>query len=251
MTASTCPSDLALEAHLLAPETSPLAKHLEACPPCAARVARMTAEGEEFRRFVFPATVEAVEDAAERRRPRAWLRWPVLVAPIGAVAAVAIALVLGIRPPGPEDGYVGYKGGGMGLAVFVNGGEGAQAVADGATVPASAALRFKVQPAGEGCWLWILSVDASGEISRLYPPKGVSPDQLGAGPVPGGAVLDGQPGPERIFAACAPDAKTSWAEVKAAAAEAAGGADRVRAAQGLGGALAKARQATVLLEKRP
>lgn len=247
---ATCPSDLALEAHLLEPANSPLASHLEACPPCAARVARMMQEGEDFRRFVFPATVDAVQDAAERR-PRAWLRWPVLLAPVAAVAAVGLALVLGIRPgSGPDEGYLGVKGSGMALAVYVNGGEGAEAVADGAPVPASAALRFKVQPDGE-CYLWILSVDAKGEVSRLYPPEGAQPELRTAGAIPGGAVLDGQPGPERIFAACAPAATTSWAEMKAAAASAAGGADRVRAARGLGGPLANARQATVLLEKRP
>jgi hypothetical protein len=244
---ATCPSDLALETYLLEPKTSPLAPHLETCAPCSARIARMQAEGDEFRQFVFPATVEAVEAAAEKRS-RSWLRWPMLLAPLAAAAAVAVTLV--VRMPGPDDGYLGVKGGGLGLAVYVNGGEGVAAVADGAPVPASAALRFKVQPEGD-CYLWILSVDAKGAVSRLYPPAGAVADLRGSGPVPGGAVLDGQPGPERIFAACAPNASTSWAEVQAAAASAAGGADKVRAARGLGGALAKAKQATVLLEKRP
>lgn len=248
---ATCPSDLALEAYLLEPDHSPLAAHLQGCGSCSARLARMQAEGEDFRRFVFPATVDAVEDAAARKSRFAF-RWPVLLAPLGAAAAIALALVVGVRSgDGPREDYLGVKGGGLGLAVFVNASEGAQAVEDGAAVPASAALRFKIQPSAD-CWVWVVSVDAKGDISRLYPPEGAPPELRAAGPLPGGAVLDGQPGPERIYAVCAPDARTSWGEVKAAAqASAAGGPERVRAARALGGAFAQARQATVLLEKRP
>ena len=241
------PSDLALEAFLLEPDRSPLAPHVETCSSCAARVARMREEGEEFRRVVFPRTVDAVQDATEKRR----FRWRLVLAPAGALAA-AVAIVLAVRTPGPPDDYeYGVKGTGMALAVFVNAGEGTRAVPDGAAVPASAALRFKVQPAA-GCWLWIMSVDESGEISRLYPPKGTPPDRRAPGPVPGGAVLDGQPGPERIYAVCAPTQEMAWNEVKAAAAVVAtGGPDRVRSARGLGGSLAGAYQASLLLEKRP
>lgn len=242
-----CPSDLALELFLLQPERSPDAGHVATCPACTTRLARMRDEGEEFRREVFPRTVEAVEQAFEKRR----FRWSFVLAPAGALAAVAVAFLL-VRSGPPSDYEYGVKGTGMALAVFVNGGQGARAVPDGAAVPASAALRFKVQPADD-CWLWIMSVDASGEISRLYPPKGIPPDRRGTGPVPGGAVLDGQPGPERIYAVCAPTQEMAWAEVKAAAAAVAtgGGPERVRTARGLGGSLSGALQASLLLEKRP
>lgn len=246
-----CPSDLALEAYLLERDRSPLAKHVEQCSPCTTRVARMEAEGEDFRRFVFPATVDAVEEAAARKSRFAF-RWPMLLAPLGAVAAVALALVVGIRSAeGPREDYLGVKGGGLGLAVFVNDREGAKAIEDGAAVPATAALRFKIQPSAD-CWVWVVSVDAKGAVSQLYPPEGAAPDLRAAGALPGGAVLDGQPGPERIYAVCAPDARTSFGDVKAAAeASAAGGPERVRAARTLGRPLAEARQATVLLEKKP
>ncbi len=244
---SSHPSDLALEAFLLEPERSPLATHVDTCPSCTARVARMREEGEEFRRFVFPQTVEAVEQAMEKRP----FRWRLVLAPAAALA-VAAAIVLVVRTPGPPADYdYGVKGTGMALAVFVNGGGGTRAVPDGAAVPASAALRFKVQPAAD-CWLWIMSVDESGEISRLYPPKGIPPDRRAPGPVPGGAQLDGLPGPERIYAVCAPSQEMAWAEVKAAAAAVAtGGPERVRSARGLGGSLTGAYQASLLLEKRP
>lgn len=240
------PSDLALEGYLLEPGRSPLAAHLETCEACRGRLARMRDEGEDFRRFVFPATVEAVERAAARRRVP---RWPFVLAPTFAAAAVAAVLLL--RPSGPDSDYVGVKGRDMTFSVFVNAAEGARAVPDGAMVPASAEVRFRVRPKDE-CWLWIMSVDESGVVSRLYPPKGVPPDRRAPGPVPGGAVLDGLAGPERIYAVCAPDEKMGWGEVKSAAEKVAlGGAERVRAARGLGGSLSEAPQASLLLEKRP
>jgi hypothetical protein len=242
-----CPSDVALEAYLLDPQRSPEAAHVAACPDCAARLAQMREQGEEFRQYVFPRTLDAVERAAERRRFR--FRWPFALVPAGALAAAAMAVLL-VRT-GPPSDYEGVKGSGMALAVYLNGSEGPHAVPDGAPIPASAKLRFKVQPAKE-CWLWIMSVDERGEISRLYPPKGTSPDRRAAGPVPGGAELDGKPGPERFYAVCAPSQEMAWAEVKAAAAAVAmGGPERVRAARELGGSLSGALQASLLVEKRP
>jgi hypothetical protein len=241
-----CPSDLALESHLLAPDRSPLAPHVDACGRCRGRLARMQEEGEEFRRFVFPATVEAVEDAAARRRPRLAF----LFAPAGALAALAAALLVFVRtqgPDGPSADYVGTKGSGIGLAAYVNEADGARPLEDGAVVPASAALRFKVSPAGE-CFLWILSMDARGQVSRIYPPKGATVETRPSGPVPGGAVLDGEPGPERLFAVCAP-ASMSWDDVRATA-PAATGPQAVRHARALGGPLARAEQSTLLVEKR-
>ncbi len=45
-----CPSDLELEAHLLDPARSPAAGHVAGCARCQARLAEMTALGDEFRR---------------------------------------------------------------------------------------------------------------------------------------------------------------------------------------------------------
>jgi hypothetical protein len=247
MTPPSHPSDLALELFLLQPEESPEKGHLSACPTCTTRLAQMREEGEDFKRFVFPQTVEAVEDAMEKR-PFAWRALFKVLVPVGAAAALAVTLLL---PSGPPDDYVGVKGSGMILSVFVNGADGASALPDGAKVPAGAALRFKIKPEKNDCHLWIASVDAKGEISRIYPPAGTKPQCLGAGAVPGGAVLDGQPGPERIFALCAPSENTDWPEVKAALQGAAGGAEHVRTAKSLKGPLSKRFNATLLLEKQP
>lgn len=248
MSATACPSDLVLELFLLDPPRAGIAPHLDACPGCAKRIARMRLEGEEFHRFVFPATVGAVEEALSTPR----LDWRRIFAPAGALAAAAVAAVLFFMIPAePHPDYEGVKGPGMLLSVFANGDDPDCAVAEGEAVHADAQLWFRVSPATQ-CWLWIMSVDASGQISRLYPPPGTSPQLRSSGDVPGGVKLDGQAGPERVFAVCAPDQGMTWDEVKAAAAEAAsGGADGVRSARNLGGSLAGTYQATVLLEKRP
>lgn len=242
-----CPSDLALEAFLLQPERSPLREHLDACAPCRTRVARMEAEGEEFRRFVFPATVAAIEEAARPRRSR----WAFLLAPVGALAVAAAALlVVRTGPAAPPADYVGTKGGGGGglaLGVYVGAEDGARLVVDGDPVPAAGALRFKVTAASP-CRLWIVSVDGAGQVSRLFPPEGDRAEPRGAGEVPGGARLDGQVGPERLFAVCAGEAH-GWDDVRRAASAAGAGPDAVRRAHALGAPLADAPQSTLLVEK--
>jgi hypothetical protein len=237
-----CPSDLRLEAHLLGPARSGLAAHLEACTRCRERLAAMEREGEEFRREVYPATVDAVVEAA---RPRRRIRWALLL-PAPAALAAAAALVL-LLPRGEE---VQTKGD-LGFAVFAATPDGARPVADGGRVPADAAVRFRVQPTGP-CRLWVASVDAGGEISRIYPPgKGGSGAELAAGPadLPGGAVLDGMPGPERFYAVCVPDG-VAWPEVVRAVADAAGkGPEAVRAPGALRGLPAGTAAASLLVEK--
>ena len=239
---SRCPSDLQLEDHLLRGEASPLAGHVAGCAACGARLEEMRRLGDEFRREVYPRTVDAVAGAARRRT---W-RWLLLV-PAPALAAAAIAFLL--VPRGPPEDYVGIKGGDLALSVFAEAPRGARALADGAQVPASAALRFQVRPAAP-CRLWLVSVDAGGAVSRLYPPSGEAP-VVGAGPLPGGAVLDGRPGPERIFAVCSPGGVAFEAVERAARTAAAGGETAVRGASRLPGLPRDVLQATLLLEKRP
>jgi len=238
-----CPSDLDLEMHLLEPARSPLAGHLAACPRCAGRLAEMNRIGEEFRREVFPATVDAVVERARGRRPlRPWL---LAAVPLSAAAAAAVLLVA--RPPAD---YVGSKGSPLALSVFVQTVEGARAATDGEVVPAGAALRFQVRPRG-ACRLWVLSVDASGTVSRLFPATGEAGQVPGTGPLPGGAVLDGRAGPERIFAVCSATPLPFDRVAGAALAAAAGGDARVRGARAIQGLPADAAQDTLLLEKRP
>jgi len=246
---SRCPSELALEAHLLDPERSPLAAHLGACARCRTRLDRMEREGEDFRRFVLPRTLDAVTEAAARPRRAPWSRWLSVGLPAGGLAAAAAAMLL-VAPRPPSD-YLGAKGGALSLQVFAGGGDApARALADGEAVPAAAALRFQVR-AARPCRLWVVSVDARGEVSRLYPPQGEAAEVRGAAPLPGGAVLDGVPGPERIHAVCSDPALPYEAVAAAARAAAAGGAEGVRRGAGLRGLPEAAGTATVLVEKVP
>jgi len=241
--AGRCPSELDILRHLHAPQPE-LERHAEACPGCAARISEALRSAETFRRQVFPATLDSVVERSRPWRPRAWM-----LAPIPALAAAAV-LVLLVRPTMPPPDYVGVKGG-LALSVYVRdaGGEGARAASDGQVVPPDAAIRFEVR-AARACHLWLVSVDASGQVSRLHPATGDPPRVKGDTVLPGGAMLDGTPGPERLFAVCTPS-PLPFAEVeRIARAAAPGGETSVRSLRTLPDLPNGALQATVLLEKR-
>ena len=238
------PSELALEAYLLDRETSPVAPHLGGCEHCRARVARMEREGEDFRRFVLPATLDAVleKNAPQRRKP--WL-WLLGIAPVAAVAALIVVVT---RPEQPPDDYVGEKGG-MSLVAYLGAPGGAKMVLDGQAVSPSSALRFSVAPHGR-CNLWIVSVDESAQISRIYPAQGDGGAPVSKqGALPGGAVLDGRAGLERFYAVCSP-APLGYDALTKSVRASVRGADDLRKGPALSGLPKGTRQASLLLEKR-
>lgn len=240
------PSELALEAYLLDRDSSPAATHVAGCEHCRARVARMEREGESFRRFVLPATLDAVLEKNAPRRRKAW-KWILAIAP----AAAAVALVVALRPaPEPPDSYVGTKGG-MSLVAYVNGPGGANLVRDGQAVRPTAALRFTINPGGR-CNLWVVSVDESAQISRIYPTTGNEGAPLSEKRVtlPGGAVLDGRTGLERFYGVCSP-APFTYDEVVNCVRLSVHGADDVRNGPPLVGLPKGSKQVSLLVEKRP
>jgi len=246
------PSELALERFLLDPAPRVRA-HLHSCPRCAARLEEMARQGEEFLQYVFPATVEKVEEAAERGARR--FSWFQIFAPASAVVAAA-ALLLLVRPATDDSCRVTsdltcIKGeGGLGISVFLNGAEGARAAREGEAVAANAAIRFRVQPAAP-CHLWIVSVDAAGQVSRLFPTEGDGGALLATRfEVPGGAVLDGKPGPERVIAICTPAPMYYAAAERIVQTSMARGERAVRGNRVIGGLPEGTGQASVLLEKR-
>ena len=180
------PSELKLERHLLDPERSPIKDHLSQCERCRARIAEMEREGEDFRRFVYPATLEKVEKPGWSPMRTVWLLIP----------AAGLATVLLIVRAGPTSDYIGSKGGPLTLTAYAALPSGARALADGDAVPASASLRFRVR-AERPCQLSVLSVDSAGQVSKLY-----AQEIRGEIALPGGVRLDGKEGPERFFAAC-------------------------------------------------
>lgn len=243
---STHLSEFALERFLLQPAAG-TQSHLDACARCAARLAEMKKQGDEFLQYVFPATVEKVEQAAERGLSR--FRWFQLLAPASAAAAALMVLLL--VKPAPMEIY-GEKGGpgSIGLGVFLNGDGGARVAREGEEVAANAAIRFRIQPSAP-CHLWIVSVDASGQVSRLFPTEGDGGALVATRyEVPGGAVLDGKPGPERVLAICT-QAPIFYATLERIVQTAmARGEPAVRGNRAIGGLPEGTSQASILLEKR-
>jgi hypothetical protein len=255
MNAVRHPSDLALEGYLMERDRSKIAPHVGSCDTCRGRIARMEREGQEFLQYVFPATVEKIEEAAARGKRPAWLRFAYFV-PV-PLAGLAVALFIALSPgqnmTGPGEDYIGVKGAGgtLGLTVFLGAVEGARPVRDGEAVPANSALRFSVR-AAKPCQLWVLSVDGQGDVSRLYPTTGDRAAELKrGGALPGGAVLDGKPGPERIFAVCSPEAVPYQNIARAAQAAVDHSESAVRSVGVIPGLPDGTAQATVLIEKKP
>jgi hypothetical protein len=222
------PSELKLERHLLDPERSPVKEHVAGCDRCRARVAEMEKQGEDFRRFVYPATLEKVS------QPRSI--WPLRALWVLAPAA-GLATVLLIARTGPTPDYIGEKGAPLTVTVYAALPSGAKALSDGETVPANASLRFRVRSA-RPCTLSLLSVDAGGQVSKLY-----AQEMRGDVTLPGGVRLDGKPGPERFFAVCG---TAGYEAVEQAARHVGGEIRQKRQLPGVPGA-----QASLLVEKKP
>ena len=200
-----------LERVLLGFATEEERSHSATCETCRGRLADMGAQDQDFRRFVFPRTIDAVVAAHVGPRRRRWVGWSL------STAAVAAGVTFLAWPPAPSNDYVGVKGSGaLGLAVYTVDGTGAPVLLDdGAKVSPAAALRFRVKPS-RPCHLWLLSVDGKGTVSRLFPPTGASPLIATETTLPGGATLDGVVGPERLVAVCTSE-PTAYDEVATAA----------------------------------
>jgi hypothetical protein len=227
------PSELKLERHLLDPSRSPVQDHVASCGNCQARLAQMEKQGEDFRRFVYPATLDNVT------RPRFQfnaLRALWLAAPAAGLAAVLLMARTGPATDAPTSDYIGTKGAPVQLTVYAALPSGARPVDDGDALPASASLRFRVH-AKKPCDLSLLSVDGSGQVSRLYTQK-IQGDLT----LPGGVRLDGKAGPERFFAVCGP----GYAEVEQGARQVGDAVRQIRVLPGV-----DAPQTSLLIEKKP
>jgi hypothetical protein len=246
------PSELAMEAYLLDPERSSLSAHLGGCETCKARLARMEKDGEDFRRFVLPATLDQVVEA-NTRRGFSLNKWMMVVPAMAAAAALAVVILPkpGVESEdGPPADYIGVKGG-LGLVVYTTSDRGATTIPDGGKVNPSAALRFKVRPGNlRSCSLWLLSIDEAGQVSRIYPTEGEGGAHIAqTTPLPGGAMLDGKTGLERLYAVCSPE-PIAYGQVESAV-RASISAGTIRKATALAGLPKGAAQTTVLLDKKP
>jgi hypothetical protein len=245
---TACPSRVALEQYLLVPATAAARAHIESCPECGKQVARMREEDASFRRHILPGTLDAAVEAASASRWR-WPRWPVVALPAMGLA-MALLVVLA-QPVAPPPDYVGAKGAGFSLEVFTEVQGEAHQAADGAELPSDARVRFSVATEAP-CHLWVVSVDAAGQVSRISPGDGDGGAVTQtSGPVPGGGQLDGVTGPERFVALCSP-VPLSWSVVEEAVRRTFSppGADSVRRTRDVRGLPAGVGQASLLVEKR-
>jgi hypothetical protein len=239
---TACPSDLRLEAYLLDPEKSGLAPHVGGCESCRARLERMSAEGDDFRQYVFPATVDAVVAAAA---PRPGLGWFGAFLPVAA--ACAALLVVFLKPVSPE-GLLAAQGQALSLEVFAETPEGAQKLTNGQIIPLAAPLRFKVDTTVP-CRVQVVAADCEGRVTVLYPAPGEDAAIVnGSSVLPGEAKLNGDEGPERIYAICSREPLPMLALAVTLTDQATGDDDRVRRAVRLSGLPANTLQATLLVE---
>ena len=227
--------------------------HLAGCAACRRLEDGLRADQQRFQDEVLPRTREQLRARAEglTARGQRWRRLLFLgVAPLVPAAALIIFLVA--RPRGaapPEEPYLGIKGGAA-LTVVARRGGVVFPLASGAPVAPGDGLRFVV----DGPWTQVMIVGVGGGgPAQVYVPFGGAASQ----PLPGGGrtelplgssvVLDGAPGPMRIFALFSRQPIAAAAALAAAGAVAAGGDAAIRATTSLPLAAA-GEQVSVLLE---
>ncbi|MCP3162277.1 DUF4384 domain-containing protein [Myxococcus qinghaiensis] len=197
-----CPSDLALEEHLL--DANPAtARHIVGCAHCQAWERSAAEAARAFAR----ENPRWMAKAQARSSPLR--RW----APLLPIAALAAAALFILHSPSPEAPRYATKG--EELTVYIGGQGAPRAASQGERVRPGEALRFQVAP-GSAAFVWIASVDSTGSVSRLVPAEGTTPLAVdGAQLLPGSAVLDAVEGPERIWAVISRE-PVSWAVVEQA-----------------------------------
>ena len=237
-----CPSDLRLERFLRNPEGSGCAEHVETCESCHARIASMLSASASFAAHVYPATLDRILERYRRRS--ALSRW-LFVAIVPSTAALAFVC---LRPsPSPSENS-NLRGADMTFTVFTSTRDGVRRLKSGDDIGPGSPLRFEVRPPST-CWLTVVTVDGDGQVSKLFPAESDAVEISAAGPLPGGARLDANSGPERLFALCARRAINfqDLAGTKALRP----GRDEVRRLARFPGLDSQTAQATVLVEKQP
>lgn len=195
---------------------------VDADPRARARLAALRAEAAAFTGDAATASVRILErlEEVEAPPPVALAGWRRLV-PLFAVAAGAlvVAPLVNDETSGPETTLTTRtKGGGAGLVMFVKDAEGVRRAQDGARLTAGDAIQFRYDAGGHP-HLFVVSVDARGVVSPLYPDRAgaslaVQPE--GTHVLEGSVILDDAVGPERIFAIFS-DRPRRFEELEAAA----------------------------------
>jgi anti-sigma factor RsiW len=155
-----------------------------------ARLRELEADSAAFLLKHPPGPLVAKHEATRRR---GW-RWPALLFPV--VAALAAALLLMLRPPGPIDDPYTIKGD-IALKVLRESGT----VESGAEVAPGTRIRFSVT-AGRAGYVAVLSRDAAGAVTVYHPYAGTeaAPYEPKAPVLPDAIELDDVKGEEAVYA---------------------------------------------------
>jgi predicted anti-sigma-YlaC factor YlaD len=239
---------------LAALERQRVEAHADRCARCGGRRAQHETRVAQFRTVVLPRTLARLD---RRRRPWHARLWAAAIAlPALAVLALVIAhrftgfvrgtgapAEIGVKGDGQMQVFARRAGArGLGDAVIVR-------VGNGDRLAPGDALRFVLYPSGLPYAL-IASVDGAGQVSVYFPYHGdqsAAVDGALAVPVAGSIVLDGAPGPERLFAIFSERPIAARVVHDLLTPIAAGGAATIRAAGRM--PLTGTQQATLLFEK--
>jgi hypothetical protein len=205
----------ALRLGALAPErAAAVREHLAACRRCSGQEEELRGHREVFEREVLPRTVDALRarasDGGGRWRAvlRAWWpdrpRWLGLGLPLAAAAVMVLAAVRRAPAPSAEPPATALKGTASEVSFLAVARQGTRVFRLPSTAPLRGGdqVRFVVDP-GPHRFLLVASVDGAGRANVYHPYGGrqsapVTPYQRLE--IPGSIVLDGAPGPERLYA---------------------------------------------------
>jgi hypothetical protein len=223
--------------------------HLLGCERCRFDEERLREHREHFARQVHPRTVARLRARAESE-PGRGLRWAWLA---GLMVPAAVVAVLFLRPRSPvvpaPPPTIGIKGA-PSLAAVARHGERVFPVTPQVPLAPGDQVRFVLEP-GPHRFALVVSVDGGGRASVYHPYQGaesaeVTPNQRQE--VPGSIVLDGSPGPERVYVLYSDQPLASGDVAGALQDVGAGGAEAIRAHTTLN--VPAAAQSSVLIEKQ-
>lgn len=189
------------------PEASTLQARLHSCPECQSRLHSLEAEAAAFAEQVNVGVQSAeilqrLSRAPEPRSPWAWLRQPWVPGLLAAAAALLFLLPMTLSPEttGPSTRLKG--GGGVALTMYVKDDSGVHPGPDGTRLTEGDQIQFRYAAAGHP-YLFVISVDARGVVSALYPEvptQSIKVQTEGTHVLDGSVILDDSVGPERIYA---------------------------------------------------
>jgi len=172
---------------------------LASSPVDKARLKELRADSNTF---LFQHPPEALVERLQQQRTRRpwWRHWPVLLAPVAAVAMVL--LVLPRRPTTGPD--ILTKGPAI-LVVHRKTDQGSEVVSSGTPLVPGDSIRFEVRAAGSG-FVAVLGRDARGVVTVYHPYEGTAAARFEAAQpyLPGAFVLDETLGREDLYVLTSP-----------------------------------------------